>query len=336
MSPLGQVSLNHPYRRLKIPRNVPLELRPSLGQGWGAFATRRIERGSRILSEKPLFIIRKPHTDITEEHVRMAFQELSPSQQAEVLLLRDNGSMAFPSLNQAFAENSFCITTADPDRPPAYGLFPLHSRFNHSCIPNSKIPVTKGETISIFATRNIDAGEEITFCYESDFECRTRYERHEALRFTCNCMACLPGTPFQQLSDMRRRLIRGLQYLTLGVDINGQRQSSHSSIIVDSELRNAAETFSIPISCRFIYTLLTIFLIEEEGLLDDFLVERLRPGLVATAGLFTLESNCSIARLAMNQGSWLERLLVGFELYGRRDTADHEVILALQKVRLVT
>lgn len=266
----------------------------------------------------------------------MAFQELPPSQKEEFLLLRDNGSMVFTSLNEAFAENSFCIPTPDPTMPSAHGLFPLHSRFNHSCIPNSKIPTTLGETISIFATQNIDAGEEITICYNTDFECRTRYERHEALRFTCNCFACLPSTPFQRPSDMRRRLIRGLQYLTLGVDVNGRRQSSHSPIIVDSKLRNAAESLSIPISSRFIYILLTIFLIEEEGLLDDFMLDRLRPGLIRVAGLFRLESNCSIAGHAMSQKSWLERLLVGFELYGRRDTADHEVILALQKLRLTS
>lgn len=322
------------YRSLQIPSNAPLELRPSLGKGWGAFATRRIERGSRILSEKPLFIIPRPHTGITDEHVTMAFQKLWHSQKAVFLLLRENGSRVFRSFNEAFAENSFSIAASDLSKPPAHGLFPLHSRFNHSCIPNSKIPTSSGEIISAFATRDIDAGEEITFCYNTDFEGRTRYERHEVLRFACNCMACLPGTPFQRLSDMRRRLVRGLQYLTLGADLDGQRQSSHFSLIVDSKLRNVADNFSIPISSRFIYTLLTIFLIEEEGLLDDFMVERLRPSLIRIAGLFKLESNCSIARLAMNQKSWLKRLLVGFELYGRKDTADHEVTLALRQLRL--
>lgn len=278
------------YSRLQIPSNAPLELRPSLGKGWGAFATRRIERGSRILSEKPLFIIPRPHTDITEEHVTMVFQKLLPSQKAEFLLLRDNGSTVFRSLIEAFAENSFGIVTSDPNKPLAHGLFPLHSRFNHSCAPNSKIPTTSGETISAFATRDIDADEETTFCYNTDFEGRTRYEHHEALRFACNCMACLPGTPFQRLSDMRRRLIRGLQYLTLGVDLDGQRQSPRFSIIVDSKLRTAAENHSIPISSRMIYTLFTIFLLEEEGLLDDLTVERLNPSLIRTMSLFRLRA----------------------------------------------
>jgi hypothetical protein len=241
----------------------------------------------------------------------------------------------FRSFNEAFAENSFGIVTSDPKNPPAHGLFLLHSRLNHSCTPNSKIPVPSGQTISAFATRDIDAGEEITFCYNIDFECRTRYERHQALRFACNCMACLTGTPFQQLSDIRRRLIRGLQYLTHGVDLNAQIQSPCSPIIVDYGLRDAAETFCIPISSRRVFTLLTIFLIEEEGLLDDLMVERLNPSLIGTISLFKSTSNQSIATLALSQESWLKKLLVGLQLYGRKDAADHEVTLALRQLRQV-
>jgi hypothetical protein len=56
------------------------EMKPSPGKGWGAFATRRIERGAMILREKPLFVIRKPHEEITEEDVWAAFQQLIPSE----------------------------------------------------------------------------------------------------------------------------------------------------------------------------------------------------------------------------------------------------------------
>lgn len=74
---------------------------------------------------------------------------------------------------------------------------------------------------------------------------------------------------------MRRTLIRGPQYLTLGVDLNGQRQGSASPIIIDSKLKKAAEDFTIPLSARLIYNLLIMYLREEEGLLDHFMVERL-------------------------------------------------------------
>ena len=230
-------------------------------------------------------------------------------------------------MTEAFAENCFAIDGIEPQPriSSVYGLFLLHSRFNHSCIPNSKVPISKDETVSSFATRDILPGEEITFGYNSDFECRNRYERHQALRFICDCKACLVDTPFQQLSDMRRTMIRGLQYLTLGVDLNGQRQGSMSPIIVDSKLKKAAEDFRIPLSARLIYNLLVMYLLEEEGLLDDIMVERLYPGILQLTTLFGTESNASIVRLAMTQTTWLEKFCMAFRLYGQADVADHAV-----------
>ena len=125
-------------------------------------------------------------------------------------------------------------------------------------------------------------------------------------------------------------MLRGLQYLTLGVDLNGERQGSASPIIVDSRLRKAAEDFSIPLSARLIYNLLVVFLLEEEGLLDDFMVERLNPGILLTSAWFQTESNARIARQAMAQDTWLGKLYVACELYGRGDVADHDVAVALR------
>jgi hypothetical protein len=286
-----------------------------------------------ILREKPLFVIRKSYEEITEEDVWIAFQQLVPSEKEQFLCLRDNASKPFTHMTRACAENSFAISNSirpQSNDPPIHGLFLLHSRFNHSCIPNSKVPNTDGEIIASFATRDIVAGEEITFCYNTDFECRTRHDRHQALRFVCDCKACLTGTPFQQLSDMRRILIRGLQYLTLGVDLNGQRQGSASPIIVDSKLKKAAEDFSIPLSSRLIYNLLVVYLLEEEGLLDDFMVERCNPGILQTTALFKTESDARIARLAIRQETWLEKFCVAFRLYGRGDVADHAFAVRLR------
>jgi hypothetical protein len=120
----------------------------------------------------------------------------------------------------------------------------------------------------------------------------------------------------QQLSDMRRTLIRGLQYLTLGVDLNGQKQSSASPIIVDSKLKKTAEDFSIPLSARLIYNLLVMSLLEEEGLLDDFMVERFNPGILQMTALFQTGSNARIARQAMAQETWQEKFGMAFGLCG--------------------
>lgn len=42
-----------------------------------------------ILKEKSLFVIPKPHADITDEDVSIAFQELLPGQKQRFLYLRD-------------------------------------------------------------------------------------------------------------------------------------------------------------------------------------------------------------------------------------------------------
>jgi hypothetical protein len=57
-------------------------------------------------------------------------------------------------------------------------------------------------------------------------------------------------------------------------------EGSASLIIVDCKLKKTAEDFSIPLSGRLIYNLLVMCLLEEEGLLDDFMVERFNPGIL--------------------------------------------------------
>jgi hypothetical protein len=279
-----------------------------------------------ILSERPLFLIRKPHEAITEHDVLSALQQLNASEKQQSQCLRDNASRPFFHLTDALAENSFAISTI----PPIHGLFLLHSRFNHSCLPNAKVPLPSGDTIALFATQNILMGEEITFCYHSDFEGRTRIDRHRELRFVCDCKACLLGTPFQKLSDLRRTFPRGLTYLTHGEDIDGKRHGSLSPIIIDPELKQAAETFSIPLTSRVIYNLLLMLLLEEEGLLDDFMMQRMNTGIVRTAGWFNPGFNDQVIKLAMAQNTWLAKFCVAFGLFGRKDPVDEAVAQLLQ------
>ncbi|KAK0612232.1 hypothetical protein B0T14DRAFT_441647, partial [Immersiella caudata] len=289
---------------------------------------RRIDRGALILSEEPLFTIREPHAEITNEALMRALQKLPASRKRSFLLLRDNASGAFRSLGHAFAENSFNMASEDDTGRQLdclHGLFLLHSRFNHSCSPSSNVPATGGEITHLqsFATRDIVPGEEITFSYAADFGCRTREERHRELRFVCNCETCQSGNPFQELSDMRRRLVRGLQYLQVRADLDGRRQDATGRpLITDPQLKPAADTLRIPLWSRFIYGLLTMSLLEQEGLLDDFMAERLSRNVLVPFAMFKTESNVQVAKLAMAQQDWLGRLCVAFQLYGRADAAD--------------
>jgi hypothetical protein len=129
---------------------------------------------------------------------------------------------------------------------------------------------------------------------------------------------------------MRRTFIRRLEYLTLGVDLDRQRQGSVSLIIVDSKLNRAAEGFSIPLSARLIYNILVVYVLEEEELLDDFMIGRLSPGILQTTAWFETESNTKIARLVIVQKTWLEKLCMAFRLYGREDVADYAITVRLR------
>ncbi|OTB18827.1 hypothetical protein K445DRAFT_364106 [Daldinia sp. EC12] len=325
------MSHNHPYRRLRIPKDAPFQLRPSSpGKGWGGFATRLIKQGEQILKEEPLFVIPKLSQYITVEDLWAAFRQLTPADQYQFLLLRDNANRPFKLSKEAFAENSFALPAKF-----GHGLFLVHSRFNHSCLPNATVPASRNDILTLVAIEDIMAGEEITFCYNNDFECRIRCERHKILRFVCNCKACLVGTLFQQLSDVRRRFIRGLIYLTAGAGIDGKSQDSLSSVIADHRLKEAAENLSIPLSNRLIYLLLTLYLLEEEGLLDYLMRERFEPSVVVTSSLFQTESNAEIVKTAMAQQTWQGKMLIAFRLYGQHDAADESLPETLRMLRML-
>ncbi|KAM5349503.1 hypothetical protein ACJ41O_006008 [Fusarium nematophilum] len=327
------MSQDHPYLHLSLPQSAPFELRTSPGKGWGAFATTEISKGTVIFREKALFVIQKHHTQITERDLWLAFQQLSPAQKQQFSLLRYNSSQEFCSFREAMAENSFQLATphdsSQGNTHAAHGLYLLQSRFNHSCLPNSKVPMpltdTVDDVIKSVAARDIEAGEEITICYDRDFETKTRQERHEALRFVCDCKACHLGTGFQQLSDIRRQFIRGLRYLLDGFDLDRQRHQPGCSIITDGHLKHAAENYTIPVSSRLVYLLLIIVLVEEEGLLDEYMELKLGSEARTLASLLKTKANARVARSVMAQESWMAKLNAAIGLYERPDGVDSQL-----------
>ncbi|KAL2179595.1 uncharacterized protein P884DRAFT_297951 [Thermothelomyces heterothallicus CBS 202.75] len=83
-----------------------------------------------------------------------------------------------------------------------------------------------------------------------------------------------------------------------GEDLDRRRRSPGSPLIFDPQLKRAAETFDIPIC---------VVLLQEEGLLDDFKVTRVSPGISTLVGSFRDKEDAEIARLAMVQDSWIKR-----------------------------
>ncbi|KAF3896745.1 SET domain [Trichophyton interdigitale] len=315
----------HLYTKLKLPENAPFELKPSPGKGWGIFAKRDIKKGDLVLSEKPLFVIKSSSPTATELAVLAAFQKLKPEDKKQFLCLRNNGSARYPSMTHAFIDNNMTVSRIVATRPgdnPACGMFILQPRFNHSCTANCKAPFNGMEAICTYAVRDIAAGEELTLNYDARVTFFPPRERHASLGFVCDCPACDIGTPFQELSQIRRTLIRGLMYLQDGEDVDRRRHPAWRSIIICPRLKKMAEDFKVGLTSRFIYQILLLFLMEEEGLLDSFTLKALRRKLEATVRLFRTERNARIARLAMRRKSWLRKFVTAWRLYGREDAGD--------------
>ncbi|XP_052864294.1 SET and MYND domain-containing protein 4-like [Anopheles cruzii] len=76
------------------------------------------------------------------------------------------------------------------------GIFPRISMFNHSCDPNIRNSF-EGSRLTVYATRPIDAGEEIFNCYGPNYKLMRSCDRYTHLRqqycFVCNCSRCTAG-----------------------------------------------------------------------------------------------------------------------------------------------
>lgn len=154
--------------------------------------------------------------------------------------------------------------------------------------------------------------------------------------FVCNCKACDlsdDNKKLQQMSDMRRRLLRGVYNHLNGADQARSGNPWPPSIIRDPVLKRAAESYSLPLSKRFIYGMLFIVLTEEEGLLDDFGLGLIFSSMLHPPTKFKTKSNFEIADRAFHQRSWKDSLGVAFELDGRSDSADWSHAEGLRRER---
>jgi hypothetical protein len=137
------------------PKPIPFELRPSAIQGQGAFATRRIRKGARIIE----YIGER----ITQEEADRRYDDEAMERHHTFLFnLDDKGKNVLDA-----------------------GTVHNESRYiNHSCDPNCEALIDKGH-IYIYALRNIEPGEELVYDYA--------YERTEGMGpdseslYVCRC-----------------------------------------------------------------------------------------------------------------------------------------------------
>ncbi|CAM6111450.1 unnamed protein product [Calypogeia fissa] len=190
------------------------------GKGRGLVAAQDIARGTRVISEKPLFKvpnrIRVPmvlgSVDPVATFVASELSRLSRDEQRAFLSLHNN----FPGTSNPFTgillTNGFGI---DNDAKEG-GLFVEIARINHACRPNcfqSWNEITEHQ--NIHAVRCIRKGEEITVNYyggRGSFD-STRARRRlvkSSFNFDCVCELCSLPAIEQAFSDTRRSEIERL------------------------------------------------------------------------------------------------------------------------------
>ena len=188
---------------LYIEKSIP-------NKGQGLIAVQIIPKGTRILSEKPIFTTsgRGNSLDIINQRIAKELKQISKQNQRAFLSLHNNfhGSLA-PFLGIA-------KTNGLPLGPGATesGLFLQASRINHDCLPNCQHTwnANIGEE-TIHAVREIAQGEEITISYALTGLSKSRREHlQKNFGFDCTCSLCGLPEAERALSDDR---LEGIQHL---------------------------------------------------------------------------------------------------------------------------
>ena len=195
----------------------PFSIRPSVAfqNGKGSFASRDIQRGDLILSEKPIFFLPTTAPEpLRRLSIEATVRNMSPAHLDSYLSLKNSHDKCTSSsdpLLGIFDTNSFTISEDNS------GICLGGSRFNHSCSPNACFDFDSdtGE-LRIHALTAISHGEEIFISYISR-RClygsprRSRQSiLHNGYHFTCVCSLCSLPEAESKISDVRRHRLNEL------------------------------------------------------------------------------------------------------------------------------
>ncbi|XP_072936963.1 SET domain-containing protein SmydA-8-like [Epargyreus clarus] len=100
-------------------------------------------------------------------------------------------------INTILKINSFRVAKSSCEKKiPIRGLYPLSAFLNHSCLPNTRNVFLKDHTMAVYATQNIDVGEELLSCYTGLLWCTParRYQLYKTKSFWCKCERCKDPT----------------------------------------------------------------------------------------------------------------------------------------------
>ena len=200
----------------RISRNIEASaiyiIENSPGKGLGMFATKDIQKGTRILAEKPFFSLSEaPELSLIDPYapndISEAFDRLTIDEQSKYMSLHCPERTDCSPLISIHVANCY-------EMGPGTCICLDASRINHSCIPNAHFSWNDStKRITVHAVKEIPMGEEVTISYCPAI--RTFEGRKSSLKpyvFTCCCPACQMDTEFGRSSRIRRRQMRNLDH----------------------------------------------------------------------------------------------------------------------------
>jgi hypothetical protein len=176
------------------------------GEGKGLVATTRITKGTRLLSEVPIFRVPRDNSNI---------KDVERIVENEIKHLNDDQPRSFFDLTNVYGDaHSLSLGIARTNVLPlgsnarAGGLFLEASRINHSCKHNAQN--TWNENIgrlTIHALRDIEAGQEITISYLNTTPEHSERQRilKDTFKFQCKCELCSLPPGQRKHSDVQLR-----------------------------------------------------------------------------------------------------------------------------------
>ena len=203
-----------------VERSPPFHVIQIDGKGHGVMAARDIERGARILVEKPLIML--PSTKCPGDDSNSTDDAAINSEELEAAVhaLSDHDRDAFYALSQSaelYGSRKTALGIVGTNGIPCIhegttfgAVFATSSRCNHGCDANASYKWNAHlGSLTIHATRRILAGEEIVYNYLGFLT--PREHRRGLLRtefgFECRCSKCCLEGRGRSASDERIQLI---------------------------------------------------------------------------------------------------------------------------------
>lgn len=264
--------------------NEYYEIRAVPGKGYGCFAKKVIEQGTRILADDPLLIV--PIAEYRLPDIEAAFQKLSLAHQALYFTLhsahgqdpnnwpKHTHSSVEPQErcrieeqhNARVAEKASLISvfqTNCMEMGMGAAVFPHAARFNHSCNPNACFtwnPAIRKETIHIM--KDVKKNEQITLAYcDMTHDKATRRWELKHYGFFCDCSACSgddtePETFAAKSASRRFRLMeldRDFKYMRgPNIHIGAKQLGFMEKLLEYAQLLNEEGDFTIRLANTYV------------------------------------------------------------------------------------